>query len=167
MSSCSSLRIQAALIYPVALLRAFSLGFMQSLPNISTIALVIGSVLYLCVFQFALWNESAFAQEAPVTDCDTYAASDQDSQRKSTGIPLDKISADLAVPACEAAVKQYPDSTRLIYQLGRAYWKANDFAAAASQYRKAAERGNALAQNNLGVAYENGKGVPQDYSEAL
>ena len=87
----------------------------------------------LAPFNLLLWNTSAVAQEGPVTDCDTYAASDQDPHSKSTGIPLDKINSDLAVPVCEAAVKQYPDSTRLIYQLGRAYWKADDFAAAASR----------------------------------
>ncbi|MDA1310441.1 MAG: hypothetical protein O2985_12665, partial [Proteobacteria bacterium] len=29
-------------------------------------------------------------------------------------------------------------------------------------YRKAAEQGDASAQNNLGIMYRNGKGVPQD-----
>ena len=34
-------------------------------------------------------------------------------------------------------------------------------------YRKAAEQGDAAAQNNLGFMYINGEGVPQDYQEAL
>jgi len=33
-------------------------------------------------------------------------------------------------------------------------------------YRLAAEQGNAIAQANLGVMYEDGEGVPQDYKEA-
>ena len=33
-------------------------------------------------------------------------------------------------------------------------------------YRKAAEQGYASAQNNLGLMYRNGEGVPQDYVEA-
>jgi TPR repeat protein len=33
--------------------------------------------------------------------------------------------------------------------------------------RKAAEQGNAVAQNNLGWAYERGKGVPRDLNEAV
>jgi hypothetical protein len=33
--------------------------------------------------------------------------------------------------------------------------------------RKAAEQGNAVAQNNLGLLYLNGKGVPQDDAEAV
>lgn len=41
-----------------------------------------------------------------------------------------------------------------------------DFGLAAKWYRKAAEQGNAYAQNGLGRLYADGKGVPQDYAEA-
>jgi len=41
-----------------------------------------------------------------------------------------------------------------------------DYAEAAKWYRKAAERGDARAQYNLGFMYLNGTGVPQDYAEA-
>ncbi len=41
-----------------------------------------------------------------------------------------------------------------------------DYAAAASWLRKAADQGHATAQYNLGVMYENGRGVPQDYVQA-
>ena len=34
-------------------------------------------------------------------------------------------------------------------------------------YRKAAEQGDAFAQHNLGFMYENGRGVAQDYAEAM
>ena len=68
--------------------------------------------------------------DAPATNCDTYAASDLDSQRKANGVPFDKINSVLAVPACESAVRKYPSSVRLIYQLGRAYAKKNDFRSA-------------------------------------
>ncbi len=37
---------------------------------------------------------------------------------------------------------------------------------AITKYRKAAEQGNASAQNNLGVMYDNGLGVAQDYKQA-
>ena len=33
-------------------------------------------------------------------------------------------------------------------------------------YRKAAEQRDLIAQNNLGVMYEQGRGVPQDYEQA-
>ena len=42
-----------------------------------------------------------------------------------------------------------------------------DYAAAVSWYRKAADQGDADAQYNLGVMYDNGQGVPQDYAAAV
>jgi len=36
-----------------------------------------------------------------------------------------------------------------------------------NRYRKAAEQGWAGAQSNLGAMYQGGKGVPQDYAEAV
>ncbi len=49
-----------------------------------------------------------------------------------------------------------------------AIWRvaAEQSCAAAEQYRKAAEQGDADAQANLGWAYDNGHGVEQDYREA-
>lgn len=43
---------------------------------------------------------------------------------------------------------------------------AQDYAAAASWYRKAADLGNAGAQSLLGIKYAVGQGVPQDYVQA-
>lgn len=40
------------------------------------------------------------------------------------------------------------------------YTEASEF------YKKAAEQGNAEAQNRLGLMYHNGEGVQQDYAEA-
>ena len=42
-----------------------------------------------------------------------------------------------------------------------------DDAEAVKWYRKAAEQGNADAQNWLGWMYQNGKGVPPDDAEAV
>jgi TPR repeat protein len=43
------------------------------------------------------------------------------------------------------------------------YGVPQDYAMAVSLFQKAAEQGDADAQNNLGVMYEHGLGVPQDY----
>ena len=48
------------------------------------------------------------------------------------------------------------------FDKGWAAEKAGDYAEAVKWYRKAAEQGLALAQFNLGVMYEKGKGVLQD-----
>ena len=41
-----------------------------------------------------------------------------------------------------------------------------DYALAMIWFRKAADQGDAVAQNNLGTMYDHGQGVPQDYAQA-
>jgi TonB family protein len=103
----------------------------------------------------------------PASACDTYAASEFDTQRKSPGVSQEKIDPNLAVPACESAVQQYPDDARLNFQLGRAYDKANNFSAALAQFRKAADQNFAPAQNMLGFMYQKGRGVALDDQQAI
>ena len=50
---------------------------------------------------------------------------------------------------------------------GQAAYNREDYAAAQRLWRPLAEQGVARAQNNLGVMYENGKGVRQVVNEAL
>jgi TPR repeat protein len=107
------------------------------------------------------------AQNAPVTDCDRLAAAPADPQRKAPGVLPDKIDANAAIPACEAAVRQYPNDARLNFQLGRAYYMAQNYQNAIDQYRKAAENGYMVAQSNLGWMYLTGLGVSRDYAKAL
>ena len=51
--------------------------------------------------------------------------------------------------------------------LGWAYQRAQDFTAAVTWYRQAADKGNPDAQYNLGAVYASGKGVPRDDVTAL
>ena len=51
-----------------------------------------------------------------------------------------------------------------MYQNGQGV--PQDYKEAVKWYLKAAEQGNAIAQNHLGVMYDQGKGVTQDYKEA-
>ena len=44
---------------------------------------------------------------------------------------------------------------------------AGDYATALREWRPLAEQGDADAQSNLGVMYDNGYGVPHDYAEAV
>ena len=59
-------------------------------------------------------------------------------------------------------------STRagLEYRVAQRAARAQDFPAAAAWYRRAAEGGHALAQNQLGVLYESGAGLPLNPQEA-
>ena len=50
---------------------------------------------------------------------------------------------------------------------GLAAYKKRNFATALKEWRPLAEQGNAVAQYSLGVMYDNGQGVPQDFKEAV
>jgi TPR repeat protein len=107
------------------------------------------------------------SRDAPITDCDTYAESHQAPRRETGDDSTLKINTDLAISTCEAAVRQFPNSSRLTYQLGRAYYGAKNYDAALTQFRKAADRGYAAGQALLGAMYGNGEGVQQDYAQAV
>ena len=53
------------------------------------------------------------------------------------------------------------------YENGLAAYQRGDYATALKFWRPLAEQGVAQAQNNLGLMYANGQGVPQDYAEAV
>jgi TPR repeat protein len=120
---------------------------------IACISLVLGNV--------------ALAEEAPPTDCDTYAASNVDPQRKAEGVPPNEVDFAKAIPACLDALSHDPNSARFQYQLGRAYDKSGDYQQALAWYRKAAEQGYAAAENNLGNMYNEGHGVPKDDAQGV
>ena len=50
---------------------------------------------------------------------------------------------------------------------GLAAYERGDYATALKEFRPLAAQGNAAAQNNLGLMYSNGAGVPQDDAEAV
>ncbi len=53
------------------------------------------------------------------------------------------------------------------YYEGNAAYERGDYAAALREWRPLAEQGHAIAQADLGYAYEKGQGVPQDYAMAI
>src|SRR5438552_1811362 len=85
----------------------------------------------IVVFLSLMSGNAALAEDAPPTDCDTYAATNVDPQRKGEGVPLDQVDSAKAIPACLDALSHYPNSPRFQYQLGRAYQKSGDYQQAA------------------------------------
>ncbi len=65
-----------------------------------------------------------------------------------------------------AAAQGHPEAAYRL-ALRAFYGEPRDVARAVELYRQAAERGHAVAQNNLGALYVGGVGVPQDFSRAL
>src|SRR5271165_948087 len=53
------------------------------------------------------------------------------------------------------------------FEEAKAAYEHDDYATALSLFRTLAGQGNADAQYNLGVMYENGQGAPQNYAEAV
>jgi uncharacterized protein len=84
-----------------------------------------------------------------LTDCDVYAASETDGQRKGDGVPFEKLTPARAIPACLEVLKDYPNSLRSQYQLGRAYERNGEYDNARVWYRKAADRGYVEAERRL------------------
>ena len=66
-----------------------------------------------------------------------------------------------------SAIAQQTPTTAQIMSKASEYWAKQDYTQAASWYRKAAERGDATAQNCLGNCYFSGKGVDQSDMYAL
>ena len=53
------------------------------------------------------------------------------------------------------------------YDEGKAAYERKDYATALREWRPLAEKDDATVQYNLGAMYENGRGVPQDYVQAI
>jgi TPR repeat protein len=70
------------------------------------------------------------------------------------------LTASLVLVAMAGAVAAPFEDYLAVYNKG-------DYATALRLIRPLADKGNADAQYNLGVLYEKGQGVPQDYAEAM
>jgi TPR repeat protein len=60
-----------------------------------------------------------------------------------------------------------PTTPQAQVRLGNEYLDQKDYSSAMIWFRKAAEKGNAVAQNNIGWLYQNGWGVSRDYAQAI
>ena len=105
---------------------------------------------------------------APVTDCDRLAATTTDPDNVGGHhVELGQIKSAEAVAACTQALARYPDSRRLMFQLGRAHDAGRNAGESYRWYLKSAKLGSPAAQYNLAVSYQDGEGVAQDYEQAV
>jgi TPR repeat protein len=99
--------------------------------------------------------------------CDLYAAEPVNNVHV-PGVEMDKIIADVAIPACTQAVAAKPDNPRLMDNLGRSLERGGGKdEEAVAWYEKAAGMGWVPSQNNLGVMLMTGKGAKLDYARGL
>src|SRR5262245_24361208 len=102
--------------------------------------------IIVAVFMIAASVPGAYAQTAPARACDRLAAHPLDRKKVVPGVEWDDIDAEKAVPACEAAVRAYPDETRFAYQLARAVDRAGQTDRALAMYQFLAGEGYLAAQ---------------------
>lgn len=116
----------------------------------------------------ALWaivSAPAFSDDL-LAECDKLAGSPFDPDIQPLGVPVSDMDGPRAKEACEAALREHPEVPRLAFQLGRTELKLGNPQRAMELYRKAVSQGYALAETGIGFLYDNGLGVPQDYTLA-
>jgi TPR repeat protein len=108
------------------------------------------------------------ARLATVTDCDRFAASpyDNDRPRDVAGVVVSRIDVPAATPACDDAMRRYPEITRFVYQGARVALARRDYTRAAELYRASIAKGSVAALSGLGGLYYQGLGVEVNYKEA-
>lgn len=121
-------------------------------------------VLPIAVAIMALPATAAMPEtEAPRTRCDDLAAHPADTERVAPGIYWEVLDGLSAVTACEEAVQLYPNSKRLIFQLGRALIQMKRRDEGFPYLYEAANSGYVIAQATLGGFYQ---WDLEDYAEA-
>jgi hypothetical protein len=113
----------------------------------------------------AIWGYSEYIRRTSLA-CDLLAA-EPDNNVFVPGVEFDRIDHQSAIPACEEAVKRDPGNPRLMHIFARSLDAAGRFDDAAYWYRQAADQGWAWSQNNLGVLYLYGRGVPLDFKRGV
>ena len=108
------------------------------------------------------------AGHAPVHECDRLAADPDDPDSVVKGVEIgDTINAARAIPACEEAVRLYPQERRFSFQLARAQAHANHPELAEPVLQALDKDGYAIAGAYLGFLYASGTGVAKDEAEAV
>lgn len=97
--------------------------------------------------------------------CSRLAAHPSEPGLDHKGVAMADIEVGKAFVACALAVSAQPSAADQ-FRLGRVMEARKAYVEAVGWYRKAAERGYAPAQYNLGVSYMEGKGVSEDPSLA-
>ena len=111
-------------------------------------------------------QNGASSSPPPVHECDQLASA-VDLARIRDSASDGGVDTGIAATVCRKAIEAHPGEARFEFQLGRVLAAAQAFQEAAQWYRKAADRGHAAAQTELGLLFTEGLGVAQDDGEAV
>jgi TPR repeat protein len=104
---------------------------------------------------------AAVAAAPPPPACDVLADDPEDPFRAAPGVDQHAIDASKALPACQAALTADDTGGRLWYAYARALQRAQDNKGALDAFQQAAARGYPIAENLLGVMYQNARQMDQ------
>jgi len=115
--------------------------------------------------------QERMAADPVVQNCDRLAGVNNHPDRSNgamlqRGVSFGDIDTSLAIPACQAAVRSYPEHPRVNAFLGRALHAAERYDEAIKVYGATAAASDPVAQYNLAWIYENGLGVSQSDEKA-
>jgi len=99
--------------------------------------------------------------------CGVLAGNPIDPKAGGIGVKLEDLDSAQALKVCHQALDQEPDSARLQFQLGRAYFKGEQFDAAQEWILKSASQGYVISQYSMGHFYWTGKGVKKDVTTGI
>jgi TPR repeat protein len=116
----------------------------------------------------AAFSATSTIAATPTETCDQLASSPFDPTRPEgvPGVLTGDIEIEAAIEACTLAVKT-TDAPRYKYQLGRAYFDQENYAAALKEFTAASDDGLAIAKASLGYLYGEGLGVAQNKQREL
>lgn len=101
-----------------------------------------------------------------VDPCDLRAGTRFDRQGVVAGLYRNEVDTAQALPACQSAVKRFPEVARFRFELGRALDLAGRPGEALQHYQAARAAGHATAINSLAALHEEGRGVALDLEQA-
>ena len=118
------------------------------------LAALVGPAAFAQTKSKAPAKASAPAKAPAASPCDALADDPEDPFRAAPGVEARLIDADKAVAACKAAVEAAPEDGRLRYALSRALQRSGDEAGAVDALQRAAERSYPIAENMVGMLYQ-------------
>ena len=109
---------------------------------------------------FLLMSLAAFCTKYQMVNLSTSTILEEISSKKAA-------TSDMVFSKVVNQTSEDGESPKEMCNIGNKYYKEGKYREAAYWYEKAANQGNAPAQYNLGVCYENGQGVVQNHEKAV
>lgn len=107
--------------------------------------------------------------EPAKNQCDQLATSPNDHLAKNKPVPFQELRASTkaAVAACRQILQDGSETSRNLYQLGRALLASENYSEAAELFKRSADSGYPAAMNAYAVLLEHGRGIRKDNDLAL